>query len=78
LGNVPFAPGLVANPDDKLLLQVAFAPLELGRLLLMLPGVPAGRVAALNETFADSAFRAEAEKIGLEINRRVAATGFSR
>jgi ADP-ribose pyrophosphatase YjhB (NUDIX family) len=40
--------------------------------------VPAGRVAALNETFADSAFRAEAEKIGLEINRRVAATGFSR
>jgi tripartite-type tricarboxylate transporter receptor subunit TctC len=72
LGDVPFVPDLVANPDDKLLLQAAFAPLELGRPLLMPPGVPADRVAAmreaLNETFADPAFRVEAEKIGLEIN----------
>jgi tripartite-type tricarboxylate transporter receptor subunit TctC len=72
LGDVPFVPDLVANPDDKLLLQVAFAPLELGRPLLMPPGVPADRVAAmrqaLKETFADPAFRADAAKIGLEIN----------
>lgn len=72
LGDVPFVPDLVANPDDRLLLQVAFAPLELGRPLVMPPGVPAGRVAAmreaLNETFADPSFRADAEKIGLEIN----------
>jgi tripartite-type tricarboxylate transporter receptor subunit TctC len=72
LGDVPFVPDLVANPDDKLLLQVAFAPLELGRPLLMPPGVPADRAAAmreaLTETFADPAFRVDAEKIGLEIN----------
>jgi len=72
LGDVPFVPDLVANPDDKLLLQAAFAPLELGRPLLMPPGVPADRVAAmreaLKETFADPAFRADAAKTGLEIN----------
>jgi tripartite-type tricarboxylate transporter receptor subunit TctC len=72
LGDVPFLPNLVANPDDKLLLQVAFAPLELGRPLLMPPGVPADRVTAmrkaLNETFGDPAFRADAKRIGLEIN----------
>jgi tripartite-type tricarboxylate transporter receptor subunit TctC len=72
LGNVPFVPDLISNADDKLLLQVAFTPLELGRPLLMPPGVPADRVAAMRaalmQTFADPAFRAEAKKIGLEIN----------
>lgn len=72
LGNVPFAPDLVSNPQDKLLLQLAFAPLELGRPLLAPPGVPPDRVAALRqaltETFADPAFGAEAKTIGLEIN----------
>jgi tripartite-type tricarboxylate transporter receptor subunit TctC len=72
LGDVPFAPDLVDNPDDKLLMQAAFAPLSIGRPLLMPPGVDAGRVAALRkalaETFADPAFIAEGEKIGLSLN----------
>ena len=72
LADVPFAPDLVGNPDDKLLMQAAFAPLAIGRPLLMPPGVPADRVAAMRkalaETFADPEFLAEAAKIGLSVN----------
>ena len=72
LGDVPFAPDLVTSADDKLLLQVASTPLALGRPLLMPPGVPADRVAAvrkaLAETFADPDFLADGAKLGLELN----------
>lgn len=72
LGGVPFVPDLVTKPKDKLLLQAAFAPLALGRPLVMPPGVPAHRVAimrqALAATFADPAFVADAKKIGLVVN----------
>jgi tripartite-type tricarboxylate transporter receptor subunit TctC len=72
LPDVPFAPDLVTREDDKLLMQAAFAPLALGRPLLMPPGVPADRVAAMRQaltgTFADAAFKADAEKIGLIVN----------
>ena len=44
----------------------------LGRPLVMPPNVPEERVTAvrkaLSETFADPAFQAEAEKIGLVVN----------
>jgi tripartite-type tricarboxylate transporter receptor subunit TctC len=72
LGDVPFAPDLIANQDDKLLLQAAFAPLALGRPLVMPPDVPADRVAAMRkalaDTFADPEFRAEGERMGLAVN----------
>jgi tripartite-type tricarboxylate transporter receptor subunit TctC len=72
LAGVPFVPDLVTVPDDKLLLQAAFAPLALGRPLVMPPGVPADRVAAMRQaladTFSDPAFVADAEKIGLVVN----------
>jgi tripartite-type tricarboxylate transporter receptor subunit TctC len=72
LPDVPWAPDLVANPDDRLLIQVATAPNALGRPLLMPPGVPADRLAAMRqalmETMADPQFKAEAEKIGLIVN----------
>jgi tripartite-type tricarboxylate transporter receptor subunit TctC len=72
LGDVPFAPDLVEAPADKALMQAAFAPLSIGRPLLLPPGVEADRVAALRkalaETFADPQFRAESEKIGLSLN----------
>lgn len=72
LGNVPFAPDLVSNADDKLAMQVAFAPLALGRPLLMPPDVPTARLGAMREalkaTFADPAFLADAQKIGLQVN----------
>src|SRR5215471_18302821 len=66
LPDVPFAADLVGSEDDKLLMQAASAPLALGRPLLMPPGVPADRVAAMRQalaqTFADAAFKADAEK----------------
>jgi tripartite-type tricarboxylate transporter receptor subunit TctC len=72
LADVPFAPDLVSDPDDKQLLQLAFTPLALGRPLLLPPNVPADRVAALRkalmETFADPDFVADAKKTGLQVN----------
>jgi tripartite-type tricarboxylate transporter receptor subunit TctC len=72
LGDTPFAPDLASNDDDKLLMQAAFAPLAIGRPLLMPPGVPAERVAAMRkalaDTLADPDFLADAEKIGVSVN----------
>ena len=72
LAGVPFVPDLVTTPDDKRLLQAAFAPLALGRPLVMPPGAPADRVAAMRQAladiFTDPAFVADANKIGLVVN----------
>jgi tripartite-type tricarboxylate transporter receptor subunit TctC len=72
LAGVPFVPDLITAPDDKLLMQAAFAPLALGRPLVTPPGVPAERVAAMRQaladTFADPAFVDDAKKIGLVVN----------
>jgi tripartite-type tricarboxylate transporter receptor subunit TctC len=72
LGDVPFAPDLVTDQQDKQVMEVAFTPLALGRPLLMPPGVPLPRVEtmrqALMATFADPAFLADAKKIGLQVN----------
>ncbi len=72
LPDVPFATDLLTNEDDKLLMQAASAPQALGRPLVMPPGVPADRVAAMRkalaDTFKDPEFQADAEKIGLIVN----------
>lgn len=72
LGDVPFAPDLISNTEDKLLMEVGLAQLALGRPLVMPPDVPADRVAALRqamtETFADKEFLAEGARLGLGIN----------
>jgi len=72
LPDVPFAPDLVADEEDRQVMQAAFAPLALGRPFLMPPGMPAERVAALRQAFAaamaDPEFLAESEKIGLEFH----------
>jgi tripartite-type tricarboxylate transporter receptor subunit TctC len=72
LAGVPFAVDLVDDPADKILMQTAFAPLSIGRPLVMPPGVGAERVAAmrkaLRETIADPEFVAESRKIGLSLN----------
>src|SRR6201991_1335998 len=52
LPDVPFAPDLVANDGDRLVMQAAFAPLGLGGPLLMPPGVAAERVGAVGAAFA--------------------------
>ena len=72
LGDLPFAPDLITDPDDKLLMDVALAQLALGRPLVMPPDVPADRVAAMRQamtaTFADKEFLAECARLGLGIN----------
>jgi len=72
LPDVPFAPDLVENDGDRLVMQAAFAPLALGRPLLLPPGVAAARVAALRAAFAatmaDPDFLAEGERVGLGLN----------
>jgi tripartite-type tricarboxylate transporter receptor subunit TctC len=72
LQNVPFAPDLLTNEDDRLLMQVGVAPLALGRPLVMPPDAPPERVAALRkalaDTFADPEFLAEGERMGLAVN----------
>lgn len=70
--DVPFAPDLISNEDDKLLMQAGFAPLALGRPLAMPPDVPAERVEAMRQaladTFADPEFLAERDRMGLGVN----------
>jgi tripartite-type tricarboxylate transporter receptor subunit TctC len=70
--SVPFAPDLLTNADDRLLMQAAFAPQALGRPMVMPPGVPQDRVdamrQALADTFADPEFLAEGDKMGLVVN----------
>src|SRR4051812_34354163 len=72
LPGVPFAPDLVTNSEDRLVMRAAFAPLALGRPFLMPPGVAAERVAALRNgfgaTMAGPDFRAESERMGLGLN----------
>jgi tripartite-type tricarboxylate transporter receptor subunit TctC len=72
LADVPFAPDLVADEEDRQVMQAAFAPLALGRPFLMPPGIPPERVAALRQAFsaamADPEFLTESEKIGLEFH----------
>jgi tripartite-type tricarboxylate transporter receptor subunit TctC len=72
LVDVPSALDFVSNPDDRQLMLAAVATQALGRPLVMTPGVPADRVAAmrkaLTDTFTDSDFQAAAKKIGLIVN----------
>jgi tripartite-type tricarboxylate transporter receptor subunit TctC len=72
LPDVPVARDLAKTADDKQLLDVAMAPLVIGRPYVAPPDVPAQRVAALRGalmgTFRDIAFLAEAEKLHLEVD----------
>lgn len=63
LPDVPFAPDLAATPEDRALMEMAFAPLALGRPFVAPPDVEPARVAALR-----SAFVADLEKGGLKVN----------
>jgi tripartite-type tricarboxylate transporter receptor subunit TctC len=69
LAGVSYASELVSKEDDRALIDVAFAPLALGRPFAMPPGVPAERLAAMRkalaETFADPEFQAESQRLGL-------------
>jgi tripartite-type tricarboxylate transporter receptor subunit TctC len=70
LGDVPYAYDLDTNDNDTILMNAAFAPLALGKLFVLGPGVPADRVAAMRkalaDTFADPQFQDERERLQLE------------
>jgi len=70
--DVPSALDLVADPEDRLLLQAGLAEITLGRPYLMPPNVPADRVAAmrraLEDTFKDAAFLADSKRMALGVN----------
>jgi tripartite-type tricarboxylate transporter receptor subunit TctC len=70
LADVAYAPALVTNENDRLLVDAAFAPLTVGKLFVAPPDVPTQRVAALHEalraTFADPEFIAEAARLRLD------------
>jgi tripartite-type tricarboxylate transporter receptor subunit TctC len=72
LSGVPFARDLAAAEDDKILLDVANAPLAFGRPFVLPPGVPAERVAAWRKAFLDSyrdpAFIADAARLEIDID----------
>jgi tripartite-type tricarboxylate transporter receptor subunit TctC len=63
---------LPKNDIDRQALLLMFARQEYGRPLVLPPGVPADRVAAIRAAFMmsmkDQDFRADAQKAGLEVN----------
>jgi tripartite-type tricarboxylate transporter receptor subunit TctC len=77
LPNVPSALDLVTNPEDRQLLQAGLAQVTMGRPYLMPPGVPQDRVAimrkALEDTFKDAAFVADANRLALGVDPRTGA-----
>jgi tripartite-type tricarboxylate transporter receptor subunit TctC len=72
LPDVPIARNLVANEEDRQLLDGAMASLQVGKPYMLPPGVPAERVAAMRkaflETFADPEFKAEAAKLAADLD----------
>src|SRR5438093_3576116 len=69
LAGVASAREAAASEDDRILIDAAFAPLALGRPLVMPPGVGADRLAAMRkalmDTFADPGFIAENARLSL-------------
>jgi tripartite-type tricarboxylate transporter receptor subunit TctC len=69
LAGVASAREAATSEDDRILIDAAFAPLALGRPLVMPPGVPDDRLAAMRkalmDTFADPGFVAESTRLSL-------------
>jgi tripartite-type tricarboxylate transporter receptor subunit TctC len=72
LAGVPFAIDVIKDPQKRQLMEVASAPLAVGRPMLAPPEVPAERVRALQDaifaTLKDAQYLAECEKQNLECN----------
>lgn len=72
LPDVPIARDLAKNDEDRMLIDAAMAPLEMGRPFAMAPLAPAEHVqvirAAMMATFKDSAFIDDARKQKFDID----------
>ena len=70
--DAPYAVDLAKKPDDRMLLDLAQAPLKIGYVYMAGPGVPPDRIAALRaaltETYKDPGFRADAERQVLNVD----------
>ena len=71
-GDVPSVFDYAKSDMDRAVLDVHFKQLLLGRAIAAPPGIPADRLKALREglfaTMQDKDFRAEADKVGLDID----------
>jgi tripartite-type tricarboxylate transporter receptor subunit TctC len=81
LKGVPYALDLIKDPIKRELMEIASAPLALGRPIAAPPGTPGDRVAALRaalaETFRDPDYRAECAALHLECEEPVTAETIS-
>ncbi len=72
LGKVPMITEFAKSPQDRAVLELIFARIDVGRPFVAPPNVPKARVEALQKAFMqtmnDAEFRKEVEKLGLEIN----------
>jgi tripartite-type tricarboxylate transporter receptor subunit TctC len=70
--DVPLILDFARNPEERAALELVFAPMALARPFLGPPGVPADRLAYLRRAFAatmtDPEFKAEADKLKLEVS----------
>ena len=71
---LPHVPAIIDHArtsEDRKVFEFLFAPQEMGRPFFAPPGVPAERVRALREAFAqtlkDPQFLADADKMGVEV-----------
>lgn len=71
LPDVPLLADFAKSDDDRRILEIYLAPVEVARPILFGPDVPAERVAAFRKAFdamvADTGFKAEADKLKIEI-----------
>jgi tripartite-type tricarboxylate transporter receptor subunit TctC len=71
-GNIPSVFDYAKTDDERAVLEVHFKQLVLGRPVAGPPNLPADRLAALREAFVatmkDKDFRAEADRVGLDID----------
>lgn len=77
LAGVPFALDLIKDPAKREMMEIASAPLALGRPIAVPPGVPAERIEALRkalaDTFKDPDYLADCAGVGLECDDPVTA-----
>lgn len=69
---VPLALDMARTDEDRKALELILAPTKMGRPYIAPPGLPADRIAALRQAFADTmkdpGFVADAKKVDIELN----------
>ena len=72
LPDVPLALDYIKDPTDRQVAEMYFGVKEVARPILAAPGVPADRLAALRAAFDalkdDAEFKADADKLGIEVD----------